>query len=1195
MVVLSEVGATRTATPETVADAEFIRAMASAIVVRGPSPSVISHVAVPGSKSISNRALLLAALGSGECRLRGLLHSDDTQVMLEALRAVGDIKYQWEDGGHTLVLQGCGGTDAFHPPGHAIYLGNAGTASRFLTAICALIPNSDTPVTLTGNARMQQRPIGPLVDALRKNGATIKYERTEGCPPLTFAERGLRGGEIELAADVSSQYVSAILIAAPYMTEGATLRLVGGHVVSQPYIDMTLQMMDQFGIQVERLPNHTYRIPRACYINPPEYLVEGDASSATYPLAVAAINGTTVTVTNLGSRSLQGDAAFARCVLGQMGCKVDQTETTTTVTGPPVGQLSCIPSIDMEPMTDAFLTASVLAAVANKTPSGVTNITGIANQRVKECDRIAAMVKQLGAMGAKAWELPDGIAVQATDIEKLHPPSHGIHCYDDHRVAMSFSVLATRVPNTIINEKRCVEKTWPNWWDTLNHTLSVELSGASAPAPAPEATKPLVNASVVVIGMRGAGKTTLGKSAAKSLGLAFLDLDDHFETATGTGVREFVNAQGWDAFRRQEHQVLIDSLERHPQNTVIACGGGIVELEDNRKALQQYISRGGVVIHLRRGMSEIQTYLSEDLTRPAYAGQESVEEVFARREPWYQQCSSLEFVSLPLPTIHEAFCRLVSHARGEIAPIPSVVPSFMLCLTTPDINAIASQLPEMLRSAHAVELRVDLLQHTAPIDLKVFQEYIRSQLSLLRHYAGAIPIIYTLRTQAEGGQLPNDLPQDQLTSLYALGVRLGCDMIDVEMQLPIAADVAKQRGNSRILASYHHLKGDVEWGGAECRQLVQKGTRLGQLVKLVSVASHPKTNRALEAYLEEYYACPPCPLIAINMGEVGQASRITNRFLTPTTHPNLPAKAAPGQLSAAEILSGLRLMGRLPARRFHLLGYPIAQSPSPALHSALFQAAGFPHRLEATEIEKSSSLPKVLSAPDFGGACVTIPMKVDIIPFMDTLSPVCQAIGAVNTVVVEADGKLTGHNTDWLGIFHTVQRVRASSQNNGAGALVLGAGGTSRAAIYALQKLGYSPITVYNRTPKRVIELNKQFDFNPLVGEAALKAFLLQADVGVVVDTLPGVAQVSSNDLLSTLFPPSTNGILVRLAYVAYTNGVASATDSNLPSNISEITGLEILTEQALHQSYLWTGIRPNPEIAIQAVQNAFKAKHSSA
>jgi pentafunctional AROM polypeptide len=316
-----------------------------------------------------------------------------------------------------LVVEGGGGLLEVPSNEKEIYLGNAGTAARFLTTVCALVqPSSVAPdlsTIITGNARMKQRPIGPLVDALRANGSEIAYRESEGCLPLSIKPNGFKGGHIQLAATVSSQYVSSILLCAPYAQENIVLELTGGAVISQPYIDMTIAMMRTFGVDVIRRKDadgkllDIYEIPKATYRNPGEYNIESDASSATYPLAIAAITGTECTIANIGSASLQGDARFAKEVLEPMGCEVIQTETETTVRGPPVGQLKAIGYVDMEPMTDAFLTASVLAAVATATPlpgrelkdtegTNVTRILGISNQRVKECNRIRAMIDQLG-------------------------------------------------------------------------------------------------------------------------------------------------------------------------------------------------------------------------------------------------------------------------------------------------------------------------------------------------------------------------------------------------------------------------------------------------------------------------------------------------------------------------------------------------------------------------------------------------------------------------------------------------------------------------------------------------------------------------------------------------------------------------------------------------------------------------------
>ena len=269
-----------------------------------PSPKGFYNISVPGSKSISNRALLMAALGSGTCRIHGLLYSDDVKVMLAALEKITSSSFQWESK-ETLIVSGSI-NGQFRVPSSELYLANAGTASRFLTSVCTLFKTGNT--ILTGNHRMKERPIGPLLDALRKNGSKIQCVEKEGYFPLEIcgSDGGLQGGKIELSATISSQYVSSILLTAPYCATPVELKLVGDKVISQLYIDMTIQMMAEFSVQVERIDKNTYRVPNTGYKNPSNYYVEADASSATYPLAFAAITGSTVTVDNIGSKSLQG-------------------------------------------------------------------------------------------------------------------------------------------------------------------------------------------------------------------------------------------------------------------------------------------------------------------------------------------------------------------------------------------------------------------------------------------------------------------------------------------------------------------------------------------------------------------------------------------------------------------------------------------------------------------------------------------------------------------------------------------------------------------------------------------------------------------------------------------------------------------------------------------------------------------------
>ncbi len=277
IVLLSAIGKTHEPKASFVDDV-VIRKILSPAVQIIPSLASSSEIKldVPGSKSISNRALVMAALGKGPCRLHGLLHSDDVQVMLDALQKLVGITFSWENSGNTLLIEG--GQGKLKVPDNEIYLGNAGTASRFLTTVCSLIKvkhTSGRPTILTGNARMKQRPIGPLVTALQNNGSKIKFLEGQGCFPLEIEPSGLSGGVINLSASVSSQYVSSILISAPYADSPVILDLSGDSVISQPYIDMTIAMMKSFGIDVKRQgATNKYHIPLGVYQNPSEYLIE---------------------------------------------------------------------------------------------------------------------------------------------------------------------------------------------------------------------------------------------------------------------------------------------------------------------------------------------------------------------------------------------------------------------------------------------------------------------------------------------------------------------------------------------------------------------------------------------------------------------------------------------------------------------------------------------------------------------------------------------------------------------------------------------------------------------------------------------------------------------------------------------------------------------------------------------------------
>ncbi|KAL7780970.1 EPSP synthase domain-containing protein [Trichoderma afarasin] len=1203
IVLLSAIGKTHEAKASSVDDKSIRIVLSDSVEVTPGIPADLRlTITPPGSKSISNRALILAALGSGSCRIRNLLHSDDTEFMLSAISTLGGTSYSWEEGGQLLVVEGNSGK--LKASDEPLYIGNAGTASRFLTTVAALCAPTNTATTtiLTGNARMKLRPIGPLVDALRSNGVAIDYIEKEKSLPLRInASNGLEGGEIELAATVSSQYVSSILMAAPYAKKAVTLRLVGGKPISQPYIDMTIAMMKSFGIEVTPSTTEadTYHIPQGVYKNPAEYTVESDASSATYPLAVAAITGTTCTIPNIGSKSLQGDAQFAVKILEPMGCEVHQDDYTTTVTGPKSGNLKAIPNVDMTTMTDAFLTATVLAAVA----TGTTEIVGIANQRVKECNRILAMKDQLAKFGVVCTELEDGIQITGKSRENLVTPTESIHCYDDHRVAMSFSVLSLAAPGPVlVTERECVGKTWPGWWDVLAQEFRASLEGVDTESSREVKPKNATSLqrSIFVVGMRGAGKTTAGKWVAKTLGWKFLDLDHELERRAGITIPEMVGGpRGWEGFREDELALLRDVIEAHPNGYVFSCGGGVVETPAAREVLKSYGANGGLVLLVQRDTDQVVDYLTQDKTRPAYTNE--IREVYERRRPWYRECSNFLYYSphsQDSPSVGETeipddFTRFVSLISGKSKTLETVSKkrqSFFVSLTLPDLKNAVDILPRVTADCDAVELRVDLLQDQQP-------QAVMKQVSLLRHVTGK-PIIFTVRSESQGGKFPDD-NNDLRRALYRLALRMGVEYIDLEVTLSdeIIQEVRDSRGHTVIITSHHDPAGTLSWKNASWVSAYNRALQYGDVIKLVGTARSVEDNFDLIRFKSRMLAAQPTPIIALNMGSAGKLSRVLNGFLTPVSHPALPFKAAPGQLSAAEIRQGLALLGEIEPQNFYLFGKPISKSRSPALHNTLFGQVGLPHEYQRLETDKVEDVLEVLRSPDFGGASVTIPLKQDIMPHLDELTDAVKIIGAVNTIVpstensVDGRKRLTGDNTDWQGMVYVLRKAGVKTQTDDASAAVIGAGGTSRAAIYALHSLGFQPIYLVGRDAKKVESLVSSFpaEYGVQPVASAVDAEKLASKPVVSISTVPADKPLDSGveETLGALFKSTTaaqgeSRVLLEMAYNPPHTPVIQIAES--AGNWTTISGLEVLAAQGWYQFETWTGIKPLFSDAYDAV-----------
>lgn len=417
-----------------------------------PIARVNGTVALPGSKSISNRTLLLAALAQGTTEVKGLLAADDIHYMLEALKTLG---IHWEQQGDSrdFIVQGAAGS--FPVKSAELFLGNAGTAFRPLTAALAL---SQGHYTLSGVARMHERPIGDLVNALREAGADIRCTAVEGYPPLAISPAPLTGHTIKVKGNVSSQFLTALLMALPLSGEAVTIE-VTGELISKPYIDITLKLMAKFGVEVIQDGWSRFTIAAGqTYQSPGTIEVEGDASSASYFLAAGAIGGGKVRVTGMGSDSIQGDKRFAEA-LALMGAQITWGRHYIEAAPPASGRLKGIDA-DMNHIPDAAMTLAVAALFAE----GPTTLRNIASWRVKETDRLSAMACELRKVGATVIEGEDFITV--TPPETLIANA-AIDTYDDHRMAMCFSLVAVTGVAVRINDPQCTAKTFPTYFEEL--------------------------------------------------------------------------------------------------------------------------------------------------------------------------------------------------------------------------------------------------------------------------------------------------------------------------------------------------------------------------------------------------------------------------------------------------------------------------------------------------------------------------------------------------------------------------------------------------------------------------------------------------------------------------------------------------------------------------------------------------------
>lgn len=514
---------------------------------------------VPGSKSITNRVLLLAALSSEKSIFKNVLASDDTRVMISALKKLG-VRIE-KKGVHYEVYGG-----ELHVTRSPLYCGNAGTAMRFLSAVLAAHPFESI---LTGDLRMQQRPIKDLLEALGALGAQVKSLSKNGFPPVKI--RGpFTSSECTLKGNVSSQFLSGLLIAAPLSAKNIRIK-ISGELVSKPYVDMTIVMMKKFGVMVTRKGYKEFAIKGGQKYRAAGLTIEGDASSASYFWGISALTGEKIEVKNAPKKSLQADAISHSIIekfFSKNGRKIKFI-------------LNC------SNFPDSAMTLAVLAALRR----GVTTLTGLSNLRVKESDRLRALANELKKIGCRAQETADGLIIHGNP-ENLHGAD--INTYHDHRMAMCFGMLSFVVPGITIENPQCVKKTYPDFWKDM---AAVK--------------KQFQRKNIVLTGMRGTGKSVLGKALAARLKRPFIDLDELIEKKAGQSISHIVEQKGWAYFRKLESDAVksVASLKGH----VLSTGGGTVTFSQNARLLK----KNSKVIFLESTLKTLQKNLRGKKDRPA--------------------------------------------------------------------------------------------------------------------------------------------------------------------------------------------------------------------------------------------------------------------------------------------------------------------------------------------------------------------------------------------------------------------------------------------------------------------------------------------------------------------------------------------------------------------------------------------------
>lgn len=743
----------------------------------------------------------------------------------------------------------------------------------------------------------------------------------------------------------------------------------------------------------------------------------------------------------------------------------------------------------------------------------------------------------------------------------------------------------------------------------LRPTPSIPPSRAPSPLDG-NARRPCRRASIALIGMPGVGKTTLASITAKALGWEMLDTDVILETRHQMTISEFIASRGLDALRKAESEVLADVLHSNLTEKVIACGSRVSELEENRAVLKKFRDQGqGLVIHVIRDKESVAPYLRRSA---AFKQDPNAWESLAA---FYRECCSFEFPSLTVQTLqHEEdvsmedsanelsvifkpvekdFFRLLRFIHGvDTNKVPTRGHrTYFLTLTYDDVNQAIPHLEDLSVGLDLWAIRGDLM---ASYDLN----YLSFQVATLRRHS-ALPLMFIIRTKSELGKYPdvdtdNTPLLDSLTSYYQHALRLGIEYVELKQDYPrsVIENIVPIKGSSSIIGTCYDQNGTFRWDCPEAGRIYDSIVNMGaDVATMIFRARSFEDNMSLQTFASSVEK-GPIPLVAINLGIEGKISRALNPYLTPVSHPLLPIGGTTGHLTFQECQSILYLTGLLRPKKFYVFGHPIPHSMSPVLHNTAFAALGLPHSYSKLDTASVDEIRRMIECPDFGGASVTLPHARNVIPLIQRLSRHAQIIGAVNTIYPVPHGghELFGDNTDWRGIKNCLLRslTPAHTVTSSTTALVLGAGGSARATIYALYRIGVVNIFVYNRSGAKAKSLVYDFQrLDHLLRIKVLDSLALPLPINpqptIIVSTVPVFAGAADSespmpvDIGLRLDHLSMNGgVALELAYEKRTTLLLELAERRRlqGSQWVGVEGIEVLLEQGFEQCKMWTGRR---------------------